>query len=265
MRFKSRPEVLGNRELWDAWTHLHRDSPFYDLDGFRAGGSTLTDLEREEVGSVDGKSLLHLQCHFGLDTLSWARAGAEVTGIDFSPAAINAARDLARELGIHARFICTDLEAIDDLGSTFDIAYSSFGVLAWLPDLRPWGQMIARHLKPGGFLYLLEFHPVLGMFGEDGRQIRFSYFHEDKPTVSLETSSYAGPTHESKPCYQWTHSLADIIGSLVSAGLKLEFLHEFPYCLHNCYPFLIEIRPGRYVMRDHPHGLPMLFSIKARR
>lgn len=264
MRSDSRPEVLANRELWDVWTRLHQGSAFYDVDRFRGGGSTLVELERQEVGRVDGRKLLHLQCHFGLDTLSWARAGAKVTGVDISVEAIDAARALARELGLDANFVCSDLETLGDLGTTFDIVYTSFGVLSWLPDLEPWARLIARHVAPGGFFYMLEFHPVLGMFDDDGKDIAYPYFHQDEPIVSQETATYAGSGHQSKPCYQWTHSLGDVINSLVSAGLAIEFLHEFPYCLHPCYEFLVESEPGRYVMRDHPNGIPMLFSVKAR-
>jgi SAM-dependent methyltransferase len=260
------PVSLPNRRLWNLWTKLHEASAFYDIESFRQGGSTLTGVEREEVGHVEGKSLLHLQCHFGLDTLSWARAGASVTGIDFSPVAIKKAEELARELRIDARFVCADLETLsDETGQQFDIVYTSFGVLSWVRDLRHWGRLIGRFLRPGGFFYMIEFHPVLGMFDDEGKNIAYSYFHERDPIVSEETRTYAGLEHEAMLCHQWTHSLADVINSLISAGLTLEFFHEFPYSLHPCYDFMIEDAPGRYVMRHHPRGIPMLFSIRATR
>jgi 2-polyprenyl-3-methyl-5-hydroxy-6-metoxy-1,4-benzoquinol methylase len=152
-----------NRELWDAWTKIHVDSAFYDVPSFRDGARPirLADYEREEVGTVEGRTLLHLQCHFGLDTLSWARLGATVTGMDFSEEAIAAARALAAELGIAATFIASDLYRLPEvLDEQFDIVYTSRGVLGWLPDIAAWGRVAAQFVRPGGFLYVTEIHPV---------------------------------------------------------------------------------------------------------
>lgn len=259
-----RPETRANRDLWDTWTPLHVGSDFYDVASFRAGGSTLAPIEIEEIGDVTGKSLLHLQCHFGLDTLSWARRGARVTGVDFSATAIERAQALAEELGLDARFVCADVEALGDvLPDQFDVIFTSYGVLSWLSDLRPWARAIARALRPGGFFYLVEFHPVLGMLDETGSRLKYSYFADPVPVVSDETATYAGAEHPPMPCYQWSHGLSDIIAALVDAGLRLDYLHEFPYCVHPCYPYLVESEPGRYVVRDYPGALPLLFSIRA--
>jgi hypothetical protein len=151
------------------------------------------------------------------------------------------------------------------LTEQFDVIYTSFGVLPWLSDLSPWGRLIARYLAPGGAFHLIEFHPVLGMFDDEGKYIKDPYFHQPEPLVTEETATYAGIDHEPLLCYQWAHSMADIINSLLLAGLRLSYLHKFPYCLHPCYNFLVESEPGRYVMRDHPTGIPLLFSIKATR
>src|SRR5919206_2445351 len=160
--------VESNRSLWDGWTRLHAHSEFYDLAGFKAGRSSLKDIELAEVGDVRGRSLLHLQCHFGQDTLSWARLGAEVTGVDFSTEAIRLARALNEELHIPARFIQSNIYALPDvLDERFDIVFTSYGVLAWLPDLDAWGEIVARYLKPGGFFYIVENHPLTGMVSDD--------------------------------------------------------------------------------------------------
>src|SRR2546422_9122572 len=170
-----------NRRHWDELVPLHMQTRFYDVDSFRAGASSLHALEIEEVGGVGGKSLLHLQCHFGLDTLSWARRGATVTGVDFSPAAIEAARGLALETGLDAQFVETDLYSLpDNLQGQFDIVYTSYGVVFWLPDVRRWAEVAARFVKPGGFFYIAEFHPFCAVFHNEGvnsdLEIRYPYF-----------------------------------------------------------------------------------------
>ena len=254
-----------NRALWDGWTKLHTASAFYDVDGFKAGQSTLKPLERDELGDVSGKTLLHLQCHFGLDTLSWAREGAVVTGVDFSEEAIANARSLSADLDLPATFICSDLYALPEvLGATFDIVFTSYGVLTWLPDLDRWAQIAAGYLKPGGTFYLVEFHPVVGMLDNDGQRIVYPYFPGDEPLAFEEAGSYAAPeadfTHRA---YEWPHGLGEIVTALLKAGLTLDYLHEFPY---STYPFpwyLDEEQPARYVWKDRSITFPLLFSIKA--
>ncbi|NJO67654.1 MAG: class I SAM-dependent methyltransferase, partial [Rhodospirillales bacterium] len=169
--------IAANRRVWDEWARINAASDFYDMAAFRAGETSLKPIELEEVGPVAGKSLLHLQCHFGQDTLSWARMGAKVTGVDLSPEAIRRAQALAGELGIDARFICSDVLALDALGEeTFDIVFVSYGALIWLPDLDRWARTVARHLKPGGMLHLVEFHPMIMMLDDDAKHIEVSVF-----------------------------------------------------------------------------------------
>jgi SAM-dependent methyltransferase len=257
----------ANRGVWDAWTAAHRDSAFYELDRFRAGESSLNALELQEVADVAGKSLLHLQCHFGLDTLSWARAGASVTGVDFSPDAVAAAKALSEELGIVAEFVCSDVYALPEvLGErTFDVVFTSYGVLSWLDDLERWAGVVARHLKPGGTFYIVEFHPVLGMLDEEGR-IAHPYFHSAEPQEFVEQGSYGDRSSTAThTLYQWAHSLADVVNALIGAGLRIEFLHEFPYSVHDCEPFFHESAPRRFEVRDHPGMIPLMFSIRATR
>lgn len=256
-----------NRSLWDGWTRLHTASTFYDVDGFKAGQSTLKPLERAELGDVSGKTLLHLQCHFGLDTMSWAREGAVVTGVDFSEEAIAHARSLSAGLDLPATFVCSNLYDLPEvLDAAFDVVFTSYGVLPWLPDLDRWAQIVARYLKPGGLFYIVEFHPFVGMLDDDGERIVYPYFYHEKPLELEETGSYAEPEADfTHTAYEWPHSLGEVVTALLKAGLTLDFLHEFPY---STYPFpwyLDEEQPDRYVWKDRSITVPLMFSIKARR
>lgn len=230
-------DIRANRELWDAWTRLHLDGG-YDVAGFKAGRSTLNRIEVEEVGDVAGKTLLHLQCHFGLDTLSWVRHGAVATGADFSPAAIAAARDLSAETGLPARFVCADLYALPEApelhNARFGVVFTSYGVLSWLPDLTRWARVIARFLAPGGVFYVVDRHPVVRLLlprehDSAGHPIRQGYFWQPSPTRAAEHGSYATPEAEvwTTAAY-WSHSIGEVVTALCEAGLRLEYLHEFP-------------------------------------
>ena len=168
-----------NRDMWNERVPLHLRSRLYDLPKFKAGALSLRSHEIADLGDVRGKELVHLQCHFGKDTLSWARLGAHVTGLDFSEAAVRAAVALAAEIGVEARFVTADVydspEALG--GRTFDIVYTGVGALCWLPDMTRWAKVIFNLLQPGGELYLYEFHPLKWIFGEtDKPDILDAYF-----------------------------------------------------------------------------------------
>jgi len=257
----------ANRALWDEWSAINRNSEMCDVEGFIAGKGTLTEVDRAVVGDVSGRSFLHLRCHFGMDTLSWARAGAEVTGVDFSSVAVEQARALAARAGLPATFLQAAMGSVHTRlpDAQFEVVYTSYGVLSWLDDLEAWARDVARLLRPGGRFHIIEFHPTLGLFDDEGRSIEHSYFRTAEPLVFQETESYAGGQHAPMPCYQWTHTLADIQGSLLCAGLRITAFDEYPFCCHACYPFLQEDGPGRYVMRDHPGKIPLLFSLTAER
>jgi SAM-dependent methyltransferase len=262
-----------NHELWDAWTKIHVASAFYDVASFRSGERPirLADYEREEVGRVEGRTLLHLQCHFGLDTLSWARLGATVTGVDFSEEAIGAARGLAAELGLAATFVTSDLYRLPDvLDEQFDIVYTSGGVLGWLPDIAHWGRVAAHFVRPGGFLYMTEIHPVAEVFEDEGVEpgelrLAYPYWSHPEPIRFDVKGSYADPEAPTEGLvgYGWDHSLGEILTSLADAGLRLEFLHEFDFVL---WPvgFLVEGEDGRWRLPAGSKGnLPLFFSLKA--
>ncbi len=238
----------------------------YDLDGFKKGKSSLNFIELEELGDVSGKSLLHLQCHFGMDSLSWARLGARVTGVDFSEEAITLARSLSKELNIKARFIhCNVYDLRRVLEEEFDIVYTSYGVLCWLPDLGEWGRITHHFLEKNGIFYMVEFHPIRSMFDDEG-QMKEPYFHSDKPIRYEGTGTYADPSAPfHHVTYEWLHSLADIVNALVAAGLNIEFLHEFPFSVYDDCPWLVQREDGLWYHKNKDIKAPMTFSVKARK
>ncbi|HUW55630.1 MAG TPA: class I SAM-dependent methyltransferase [Planctomycetota bacterium] len=256
-----------NREYWDELAELHVRSETYDVAGFKAGRNSLHDFERLAVGDVQGKRLLHLQCHFGLDTLSWARLGARVTGVDFSGKAIELARSLAGECGIEATFVCCDLDDLPGkLSGQFDVVFTSGGVLSWLPDLKRWGEVIAHFLRPGGLFYVRDFHPVGHMFDAEA----------DTPVVTdtglgsrepvrweNEGASYAVAEGVKAPFhYEWAYSLSEVINALIQAGLRIESVREYPFCTFRWHRFLEESDDGFW---RWPGGrpVPLMFSIRA--
>jgi len=254
-----------NRALWDGWTAVHERSAFYNVDAFRAGQSTLHSIERDQVGDVSGKQLLHLQCHFGLDTLSWARLGAEVTGVDFSERAISLARSLTRDLGLQATFVCANVYDLpESWAERFDLVYTSYGAIPWLPDLGTWARGIARVLRPGGSFHLIEFHPVVGMLDDDGRTLKHPYFEQAQPMRYRVEGSYADRSapYSNEAC-EWSHSLGDVMGALLSAGFTIQRFEEFPYSPYNCFPFLEEREPGRWYVRGLHPALPLTFAVHA--
>jgi SAM-dependent methyltransferase len=224
----------ANRGWWDAVVPIHEASRDYDREGFLRGEKPLCPVELEELGPlVAGRSLLHLQCHFGMDTLNWARLGARVTGLDFAPRAIEAARRLSEESGIRGRFVASDVyDAAGALeGERFEIVYTGIGALTWLPDIARWARVVADCLEDGGRLYVYEMHPLLGALDYEEPQqrllVRFPYFVQHEPIPNDESTTYVdGPPLEITRNYNWNHSLGEIVSCLVEAGLRIDFLHE---------------------------------------
>jgi SAM-dependent methyltransferase len=265
--------LRDNQVLWDAWTKIHVPSAFYDVASFRDGTRPirLVDYELEEVGPVEGRTLLHLQCHFGLDTLSWARLGARVTGVDFSVEAVAAARALADDLGIEARFVQSNLyDAPDVLHEQFDIVYTSRGVLGWMPDIQGWAGVAAHFVRPGGTFYVTEVHPVAQVFADEDvapgeLRLGYPYWSHEAPISGDVVGSYADPTAPTDGLREhgWDHSLGEIVTALIDAGLRIELLHEFPF-VEWPVPFLVEGDDGRYRLPADAKGeLPLFFSIRA--
>ncbi len=259
-----------NRVLWDELAPVHL-AAYGSVQKLRRGEPVLDDVELKEVGDVAGKRLLHLQCHIGTDSLAWARRGARVTGVDFSPASIACARELARELGIDARFIRSSIFDLPDaLDERFDIIYTSRGVLCWLRDLPRWGQVIAHFLRPGGVAYVLDTHPVCDMLEENEAgelNIVRSYFHQSEPTVwDDEEGDYADPSFVPQhPSYEWYWSVGDIINALLDAGLQLEFFNEHDAMFFQRFPSMITDDGEMYHLPAYEGLLPLTFSLRARK
>lgn len=258
----------NNREMWNDWAPLHAESEFYDVESFKKGRCTLYPIEVEEMGDVTGKSLLHLMCHFGMDTLSWARRGAKATGVDFSGKAIDIARGLSKELGIEAEFICCNIyDLTKNLTNKFDIVYTSAGVLCWLPDIKRWAEIISHYLKQGGFFYILEGHPFMNMLLTDSQdvvepEITRSYFYTAEPEICESAGSYTGQkTDRVHTGNEWTHSISDIINAIISAGLQIEFLREFPKIFFKAMPYMERDEEGYW--RIPGDKIPLIFTLKA--
>lgn len=252
-------KIATNKQLWDSRVAGHMASKFYDMDGFRAGNTSLKELDLELMGSVEGLSLLHLQCHFGQDTLSWARLGAQVTGLDLSDQAILAARALAAELQLPARFQAANvLEYQPD--QTYDRVYTSYGVLGWLPDLQPWASLVAKALKPGGRLVLVEFHPVLLMYAFTTGEMTYEYFHHG--TFERVKGSYADTDDQTERGeYFWSHSLSDVITPLLDQGLRLLTFRETAWSPYGCFEGTEEIAPGQWVFNKAGVRVPHVFAL----
>jgi SAM-dependent methyltransferase len=262
----------ANKAMWDERVPIHVDSEMYANQAFIDGELSVKTDEIEEMGPVVGKTLLHLQCHFGQDTLSWARLGARVTGLDFSPAAVEAARKLAAQIGAEgARFVESDVyNAPAALGhERFDIVYTGAGAINWLADIDRWAAVVRECMAPGGTFYMREFHPVRSAFDDDPEvtelRPRWTYFHEDA-LVWDEPGTYADATAKTvnNVSYEWNHGIGEVITALVRAGLELEFVHEFPYISYKCFPFLIQRADGMYEFPGELNGvIPMMYTVGA--
>lgn len=253
-----------NKATWNDKVKVHAKSDMYYLDAFKKGKSSLMPYEIEALGHVEGKSLLHLQCHFGQDTLSWSRMGAKCLGIDLSDEGIKLAKHLNDDLGLDADFLCCNvLDTSKYVKDSFDIVYTSYGVIGWLPDLKPWGQMIAEKLKKGGTFYIAEFHPIIWMFDylEDEPQIRYGYMQDEVIYEEYEgTYAEEGSKMISKE-YGWNHGLGEIVSALTEAGLHIEYLKEFDESPYNVLPDLIKTESGMYVTKEKLY--PLIFTLKA--
>lgn len=259
--------LTANRQLWDEWTDIHEKSPYYRIEEFKAGRCTLHSVELEELGDVTGKSLLHLQCHFGLDTMSWARRGAIATGVDFSEKAIKLAQSLSEEVQVPGRFLCSniyDLPAM--LDDRFDIVFTSYGVLTWLPDMTRWAQVVSHFLKPGGVFHVIDFHPFAYVFDDEkpGLRVTTRYFVQPEPLEFGPGGTYAEPEAETtRHSHEWPHSLSEIIDSLISAGLRIDFLHEFPFSVDRTqFAGMVQGDDGYWRLPEHSESVPLMFSIK---
>ncbi len=260
--------LVANQARWDEAAPLHAVSEMYDLAGFRAVPDRIRPFEHDEIDPVRGKDLLHLQCHVGTDTLSWAGHGARVSGLDFSPNAIDIACALAVDCGIDATFWCADVydavTAVD--GRTFDIVYTGIGALGWLPDLRPWAKVVAELLRPGGALYLVEIHPIVPGVLDDGRTLKQDIFETDVVLWDDRRGTYAAPNAdmEHTASYERVHAISDVISAVLEAGLTLELFHEQSYTNAE-WPWAERGGDGYYRLPAGWPRFPLTYSLRARR
>lgn len=248
-----------NKKTWNKRTPIHIKSNFYNNKKFKEEGNSLKPIELNAIGNIKEESLLHLQCHFGQDSISLAKMGAKVTAVDFSDVAIKKAKEMSKEMNTNIDFIESDVLKLD-IDKKFDIVFSSYGAIGWLPDLNKWGNIISKHLKKGGKFLLTEFHPFLEMTKDNG----YDYFYNPHPDIDIEKGTYTdgGNGLITKTCW-WNHSLSDIFKALQSNGLEIVLFEEFDYS-----PFLLEgmikQKKGRYVLKRRVNkSTPYVFNIKA--
>lgn len=256
--------IAINKALWNARTELHIDSAFYDMGSFLKGQNSLKEIELALLGDVSGKSVLHLQCHFGQDTLSLARMGAEVTGVDFSDKAIETATKLSEDLAIPATFICCDLYDLPQhLDKKFDYVFTSYGTIGWLPDIDKWASVVSRFLKTNGKFIFAEFHPVVWMFDDNFDHVAYNYSNSD-PIVETISGSYADRNGAmQQQSVGWNHGLAEVISALLKNGLSIESFREYDYSPYNCLPGLEEVEPGKFRVKKLGNHIPMVYSLTA--
>lgn len=253
-----------NRNTWNTKVNIHAESDFYDLDNFKKGKSSLNKFELEALGDISGKSLLHLQCHFGQDTLSFSRMGAKCSGVDISDEGIKLAKQLNSELMLNANFVCCNvLDTSKYIREKFDIVFTSYGTIGWLPDLKPWAKMISERLKPGGFFYIVEFHPICWMFDYTVSPPEMKYGYQQKEAIYEEyEGTYAKKDSKmvSKE-YGWNHSLGEVITSLSEAGLHIEYLKEYDSSPYDIFPGLLINGKGMFELPNKIY--PLIFEVKA--
>jgi len=249
-----------NKKVWDKRTKVHVSSKFYDIEAFKAGKSSLNEIELTQLGNVAGKKLLHLQCHFGQDTLSWARLGAIVTGVDLSTEAIDEAKRLNSALGLNATFVADDIYEFGCKNKeSFNIVFTSYGVLCWLPDLNVWAKTIYSALVADGEFHMVEFHPFHDLVAGE------SYFPQAEPDIEDEGTYTENCDGTKSTMATWPHSLSEVINALVSAGLSIEYFQEHPYSPYNCFDNLKYVSGQGYQMILKGQQVPLLYSIKARK
>lgn len=255
-----------NKRRWNELVAIHADSEEYDLEGFIAGKNSLHRVELEKLGDVSGKRLLHLQCHFGLDTISWARLGAEATGVDFSETAIELARVIAKKVGVDVEFICSNIYDLPKVHEgEYDIVFTSYGVLCWLNDMDEWARIIAHYLKPGGVFLLVESHPLMWVFDDESNELRqkYSYWHSETPLSWEEDGTYADEKAKvvNRKSYEWQHTISDILNALIKAGLTVEEVGEYPELVWRYLPASQKVDEEYYRIPGDP--LPQTWSVYA--
>lgn len=255
-----------NKHSWNNKVDIHLNSEFYNLDGFLKGQTSLNSIELGKLGDLTGKSILHLQCHFGQDTISLGRLGANATGVDLSDKAIENAKRIAQETHSNAKFICCDIYDLPKhLDEQFDIVFTSYGTIGWLPDLDKWAKVISRFLKPNGQFVFVEFHPVVWMFDDNFDKIGYRYFNSGAIIETVE-GTYAEKNADLSQSYvMWNHGISEVLNSLINNELEINSLDEFDYSPYNCFNKTIEFEPNKFRIEHLDDKIPMVYSIVATR
>ena len=251
-----------NKQSWNKRTVSHLKSDFYDVEGFLKGKSSLNEIELNLLGDIKGKSILHLQCHFGQDTISLGRLGANVTGIDLSDKAIESANVLSKKANIEATFICCNVYDLPNhLNEQFDIVFTSYGTIGWLPDIDKWAEIISKYLKPNGKFIFAEFHPVVWMFDDDFKNIKYKYFNSEA-IIETESGTYADKKAEiNQKCITWNHGIGEVVNSLIKNNIEVNSLKEYDYSPYDCFNGTIEFEPKKYRIKKMGNKIPMVYSI----
>ena len=255
-----------NRKSWNNRTEIHLKSEFYDLDGFLKGKTSLNEIELNLLGEIKGKTILHLQCHFGQDTISLSRLGADVTGVDLSDKAIESAKQIANDTNSNTKFICCDIyELPNHLDEKFDVIFTSYGTIGWLPDLDKWAKIISKFLKPNGQFVFVEFHPVVWIFDDNFENIAYRYFNSGA-ILETESGTYADKKADIIQSYvMWNHGISEVLNSLIKNGLEIKSFDEFDYSPYNCFNKTIEFEPKKFRIEHLEDKIPMVYSINATR
>lgn len=253
-----------NRNSWNAKVDSHLKSDFYFVDEFVAGRSSLNSIELELLGDIKNNKILHLQCHFGQDSISLSRLGARVTGIDLSDKAIEAAKNLALECGTDTDFLVSDVyELPKNLHGQFDIVYASYGTIGWLPDLTEWAKVIANFLKPGGKFVFVEFHPVIWMYDDDFSHVKYNYFNE-KAIIESSEGTYADQSAPLALDYvMWNHPTSEVLTSLLNENLQLQSFGEYDWSPYPCFRHTVEFEKGKFRIPQFGNKIPYVFSLVA--
>lgn len=253
-----------NKETWNKKVPVHVASAFYDNEQFIAGKSSLNDIEQGLLGDVKGKSILHLQCHFGQDSISLSRLGARVVGVDFSDKAIEVAIDLAKNCQTSTEFVCADIYDLPSkMNRQFDIVFTTYGTIGWLPDIKKWAGVVSHFLKPGGFLVFAEFHPVIWMFDDNFNEIAYAYFNREDIVETFEGTYADQGAPIKQKTITWNHGLAEVLESLLDRGLSIDKFREYDYSPYDCFNGTIESEPGKYRIKAMGAKLPMVYALKA--
>lgn len=253
-----------NKKTWNNKTDVHIASDFYDTEGFLSGKNTLNAIELDLLGNVSGKKILHLQCHFGQDTLSFARLGAKATGVDLSDKAIERANEFNTKLNLDAKFINCDIYDLPNhLEEQFDIVFTSYGTIGWLPDLNKWANVISHFLKPGGKFIFAEFHPVVWMFDNNFKEVFYSYFNTET-IIEDESGTYADRYSEiSAQTVTWNHPISEVLNALINNNLGLNLFNEYDYSPYNCFNETEEFEKGKFRIKHLGNKIPMVYSLTA--